>query len=175
MKRITYSRYTGEDFGISAEDLLQALADYLLQSGFRRYEMGFSEWDEHTLEALKEAMRRALEQGLALDPEEAERFEERLLNLAPEDLDRLVDRLVQKLIQEGYLNVEEPPPPVPEDNGGIGERQARVRFEITDKSIDFLGYKTLKDLLGSLGKASFGAHDTRELAKIGRASCRERV
>ena len=31
-------------------------------------------------------------------------------------------------------------------------------------SVDFLGQKTLKDLLGSLGHASFGAHDTRDLA-----------
>ena len=39
-----------------------------------------------------------------------------------------------------------------------------MHFEVTDKAIDFLGFKTLKDLLGSLGKSSFGAHDTRELA-----------
>ena len=39
-----------------------------------------------------------------------------------------------------------------------------MKFEVTDKAIDFLGFKTLKDLLGSLGKSSFGAHDTRDLA-----------
>ena len=39
-----------------------------------------------------------------------------------------------------------------------------VEVQITDKSIDFLGYKTLKDLLGSLGRSSFGAHDTRDMA-----------
>ena len=39
-----------------------------------------------------------------------------------------------------------------------------MHFEVTDKAIDFLGFKTLKDLLGSLGKSSFGAHDTRDLA-----------
>ena len=32
--KIKYSKYTGEDFGINAEDLLQALIDFLLQSGF---------------------------------------------------------------------------------------------------------------------------------------------
>ena len=35
---------------------------------------------------------------------------------------------------------------------------------MTDKAIDFLGYKALRDLLGSLGKSSFGRHDTRDLA-----------
>ena len=45
-----------------------------------------------------------------------------------------------------------------------GEADRKVKVEITDKSIDFLGFKTLKDLLGSLGKSSFGAHDTRDLA-----------
>ena len=48
---------------------------------------------------------------------------------------------------------------------GAGSGQdAKVKFEVTDKSLDFLGFKTLKDLLGSLGKSSFGRHDTRDLA-----------
>ena len=42
--------------------------------------------------------------------------------------------------------------------------EGRAKFELTDKAIDFLGFKTLKDLMGSLGKSSFGRHDTRELA-----------
>ena len=43
-------------------------------------------------------------------------------------------------------------------------KDSKVKFELTDKSLDFLGFKTLKDLLGSLGKSSFGRHDTRDLA-----------
>jgi len=39
-----------------------------------------------------------------------------------------------------------------------------VRFELTEKAVDFLGYRALRDLLGSVGKASFGRHDTRDLA-----------
>jgi uncharacterized protein with von Willebrand factor type A (vWA) domain len=42
--------------------------------------------------------------------------------------------------------------------------QTEARFEVTDKSLDFLGYKTLRDLLGSLGKSNFGRHDTRHWA-----------
>ncbi|MEB2363119.1 MAG: hypothetical protein OZ929_17420, partial [Bryobacterales bacterium] len=48
--------------------------------------------------------------------------------------------------------------------GQIGGAELKVKFEITSKSLDFLGFKTLKDLLASLGKSSFGAHDTRDLA-----------
>ena len=47
---------------------------------------------------------------------------------------------------------------------GGGENEAQARFDITDKTIDFLGFKALQQLLGSLGKSSFGRHDTRDLA-----------
>ena len=63
--KIKYSKYTGEDFGIDAEDLLQALSDFLLQSGFNTQYMPFSEWNEHTLEDLKKAIQQALEQRRA--------------------------------------------------------------------------------------------------------------
>ena len=48
---------------------------------------------------------------------------------------------------------------------GRGHRASRrCTFEVTDKTLDFLGYRALRDLLGSLGKSSFGRHDTREQA-----------
>jgi Ca-activated chloride channel family protein len=48
--------------------------------------------------------------------------------------------------------------------GGNGPDQPPVTFEVTDKTLDFLGYRALRDLLGSLGKSSYGRHDTREQA-----------
>src|SRR5262249_49066702 len=51
--------------------------------------------------------------------------------------------------------------------GSLGPPQGEmppVTFEVTDKALDFLGYRALRDLLGSLGKSSFGRHDTREQA-----------
>src|SRR4029453_12838660 len=48
--------------------------------------------------------------------------------------------------------------------GGYGPDAPPVHFEVTDKSLDFLGYRALRDLLGSLGKSSFGRHDTRDPA-----------
>lgn len=164
MRRITYSRYTGEDFGISAEDLLRALADYFLQSGFERHSLAFSEWNAQTLEELKEAIQRALEQGQVLEGDEFRRMMEQLARMTPEQLDRLLDQLAQKLVDEGYITLEEEPRPAPPSRPELGQARTRIKVEITDKSLDFLGYKTLKDLLASLGKSSFGAHDTRELA-----------
>jgi Ca-activated chloride channel family protein len=52
----------------------------------------------------------------------------------------------------------------PQGSAGEGQESQEPTVQVADKSIDFLGFKTLKDLLGSLGKASFGAHDTRDLA-----------
>jgi Ca-activated chloride channel family protein len=157
MKSVLYSRYTGEDFGLSAEDLMRALADFFLQSGFDNPYMQFSEWNEHTLEDLKRAIEQALERGEMFDRERAEQIRQQLENMSQEELDQLLNRMVQKLVDEGYISPEQ-------QGGGKGKGEGKVDIKVTDKSIDFLGFKTLKDLLGSLGHASFGAHDTRDLA-----------
>ncbi len=107
MKWINYSKYTGDDFGLSAEDLLKALSDFFLQSGFQNQYMGFSEWNQHTLEDLKNAIQRALEQGELFDPSQAERIQESLQNMSPEQMDQMLDRLVQKLVDEGYINTDQ--------------------------------------------------------------------
>ena len=108
MKSVRYSRYTGEDLGIDAEELLQALADFLLGSGFNSQYMPFSELNEHTLEDLKNAIQRALEQGGLFDNDALQEMMERIQNMSPEQMDQLLDRLVQKLIDEGHITVEEP-------------------------------------------------------------------
>jgi Ca-activated chloride channel family protein len=162
--KIKYSKYTGEDFGIDAEDLLQALSDFLLQSGFNTQYMPFSEWNEHTLEDLKKAIQQALEQGDLFDDENLREMMERLQNLSPEQMEKLLENLVQKMIDEGQITVEQPGTEPQGGRGAANGPDSKVRFEVTDKSLDFLGFKTLKDLLGSLGKSSFGRHDTRDLA-----------
>ena len=149
MRSIRYSKFSEEDFGLSAEDLMKALADFFLQSGFQD-PYGQFPFDEDSLEGLKEAVRRALLSGELVPLEEIQKLSE-------EQFEALVDRLVEKLQTEGYVTAP------PEGPGREGERQ-EIKVEATDKALDFLGYKTLKDLMGSLGKASFGAHDTRELS-----------
>ncbi len=82
MKWIKYSRYTGEDFGIDSEDLLRALSDYLLQSGFNAQNMRFSEFNEHSLEDLKRAIQQALESGQLFSDEQLEKMMEQLQALS---------------------------------------------------------------------------------------------
>ncbi len=164
MKWIRYSKYTGEDLGIDANDLLQALSDFLLESGFNTQYMPFSEWNQHTLEDLKKAIERALEQGDLFNDESRREMMERLQNLSPEQIDKLLDNLVQKMVDEGQITIEEPTDQQASRPGVGNGKDSKVKFEVTDKSLDFLGFKTLKDLLGSLGKSSFGRHDTRDLA-----------
>ena len=173
MKYIRYTRYTGEAADeIDLQELMSRLSDFLLQSGYESqygiYEMG-QESQERLMEQLRQAILRALEEGDLLPPE---LMEELLANpdLAKnEKLRELIDQLIERLAQEGYISPQPPqvtPPPEQTPGGQIGrdQPQPEARFEITDKAIDFLGFKTLKDLLASLGKSSFGRHDTRDLA-----------
>jgi Ca-activated chloride channel family protein len=163
--KVRYSKYTGEDMGIDGQDLLQALSDFLLQSGFNTQYMPFSEWNEHTLDELKKAIQQALESGKLFDQDSLQEMMERLQSMSPEQMDKLLENLMQKMIDEGHVTIEEPGDPQQQPAPGAGSgKDAKVKFEVTDKSLDFLGFKTLKDLLGSLGKSSFGRHDTRDLA-----------
>jgi Ca-activated chloride channel homolog len=81
-------------------------------------------------------------------------------------LDELIEKLIERMQQEDYISIDQPHDPAKRSSTGgqVGDAQQQARFEITDKSLDFLGYKTLRDLLGSLGKSSFGRHDTRDMA-----------
>jgi Ca-activated chloride channel homolog len=115
------------------------------------------------MEELRDAIRQALENGELLDEE----MQETLDRMQSEGLlDDVIDQLVQRLEQEGYISLDQPTDParVSSTPGTTGGAETQARFEITDKSLDFLGYKALRNLLGSLGKSSFGRHDTRDLA-----------
>jgi Ca-activated chloride channel family protein len=164
MKRIRYSKYVPDPAGeMSLEDLLSALSDYLLQSGFQDsmfYEM---QDGEQSLDALRQAIEQALLNGDLFDEEMRERFEQML---ADGSLDELVEKIIKRMEQEDYISIEEPQDRTKASSvgGQVGENQQQAKFEVTDKSLDFLGYKALRDLLGSLGKSSFGRHDTRDMA-----------
>ncbi len=159
MKRVRYTKFTGDLASeIDLEDLLKALADYLLDSGFYDPFTRFQDLD-HTLDDLREALRRVLEQGDFLDGSMREKIEQMA---AEGKLDELIEKLMQRMEQENYISSQ---PTRPSNiNGQVGDVQGEVRFEVTDKSLDFLGFKTLRDLLGSLGKSNYGRHDTRHWA-----------
>jgi Ca-activated chloride channel family protein len=163
MKRIRYSKYVPDPAGeMSMEDLLSALSDYLLQSGFQDsmwYEMPQG---EQTLDELKRAIEQALLNGELFDENLREQIEQMQMEGM---LDELIEKLIERMQQEDYISIDEPHDPARESSvgGQAGEAQ-QAKFEITDKSLDFLGFKSLRNLLGSLGKSSFGRHDTRDLA-----------
>jgi Ca-activated chloride channel family protein len=164
VKYTKYSKYTGDLADeMSLEDLLSALSDYLLESGFQSQYMYFHEMDEHNLDALRQAIQQALEMGDFLDEEMRERLEQMQMDGS---LEELVEKLIERMQQEDFISVDEPFDRSRQSTtpGQTGEAQSQVKFEITDKGLDFLGYKTLRDLLGSLGRSSFGRHDTRDLA-----------
>ena len=171
MKFITYKKYVGGDWdSLDIEELLNQLADYLLQSGFQSQYNTFSEMDgERTLEQLRQAILDALREGGLFADDKLQEMLERLQNMSAAEQQQLADRLIERLEQEGYISVTEPPDPSQRQDpsqhgaGSLG-REGEVRFELTDKSLDFLGFKTLKDLLAALGKSSQGRHDTRDLA-----------
>jgi Ca-activated chloride channel homolog len=162
LMKIRYSKFTGDDLGISAEDLLKALSDFLLESGFNTQYMPFSEWNQHTLEDLKNAIQQALEQGKMFENEALQDLMEQVRQMTPQQMEALLEKLVQKMVDEGQITIEDPQEAAAAGSGT--GKDSKVRFEVTDKSLDFLGFKTLKDLLGSLGKSSFGRHDTRDLS-----------
>jgi Ca-activated chloride channel homolog len=155
---IRYHKYVGELWDeLDLEELVGELSDFLLQSGFG-FEPG--EWDEDDLQGLHDAILEALlRRGLLSDED---------LNSLMKDgsaLDRFLQKTVERLVREGYLRAQEGQPfNDPTGGGRVGRGGPPIRFELTEKGTDFLGYKTLRNLLGSLGKASFGRHDTRDLA-----------
>ena len=164
MKYTKYSKYVADLADeMSMEDLLSALSDYMLESGFQSDSMYFQQLDEHSLDALRQAIQQALEMGEFLDDEMRERLEQMQ---ADGTMDELIERLIERMQQEELISVDQPHDPARQSTtpGQTGEAQTNARFEITDKSLDFLGFKTLRDLLGSLGRSSFGRHDTRDLA-----------
>jgi Ca-activated chloride channel homolog len=165
MKSVRYTKFTGDLASeIDMDDLLKALSDYLLDSGFQNPYAEFQDLDQ-TMEDLREALRRALEQDETFD----DALQRKIDQMAAEGkLDELIDKLIQRMERENYITTTRPPQQsqgnVSQAAGELGDAQTDERFEVTDKSLDFLGYKTLRDLLGSLGKANLGRHDTRHWA-----------
>ncbi|HUB30911.1 MAG TPA: VWA domain-containing protein [Terracidiphilus sp.] len=163
MKGVRYTKYNGDLASeIDLEGLLDALSDFFLDSGFNDPYGGFQEMD-NSMEALREALRSILESGESFDEDTQRQIDEMS---AQGKLDELIDKLIQRMEQESYISSSERMDPNQTSPGGghIGDVEGEVRFEVTDKSLDFLGFKTLRDLLGSLGKSSFGRHDTRHWA-----------
>src|SRR5580704_17153964 len=165
MKFVKYKKYVPEPASeMSMEDLLAALSDHLLQSGFQRQYMDYYDQNaiEQTLDDLRNAIAEALMNSDMLDQQLREQIE----SMSAEQFEQLIEQLIDRMEQEDYISIDQPHDPARPSSvdGKAGESQAQARFEITDKGLDFLGFRALRDLLGSLGKSSFGRHDTRDTA-----------
>ncbi|MGQ0540563.1 MAG: vWA domain-containing protein [Blastocatellia bacterium] len=172
MKFIRYSKFKGFDvFGVDLGDLMDSLSNQMLDSGYNDDYWWTRQRNEpdDSLDALRQAILQALLDQEILNKQDVEQM------LAENDdkfkgslLEELINQLIERLVEEGYLNLREVQPEQRREsqngNGEIGEQLPRnIKFEVTEKGLDFLGYKTLQKLLGSLGKSSIGRHDTPHL------------
>ncbi|MGE5361729.1 MAG: vWA domain-containing protein [Bacteroidales bacterium] len=171
--RYKYSKFTGDIADeLNLEDLVSQLSDLLLFSGFGDNQ-ALSDPDT-TMQALHDAILDALLKGDLLSQDTLER----LLGDSAQDgeeqadqIEELIKQLIERLEQQGYVTTS---PGIEQERqqrqertasgAGVGPDAQPTRFQVTDKALDFLGYRALRDLLGSLGKSSFGRHDTRDLA-----------
>ncbi len=176
MKFIRYSRFKGFDVsGLSLGDLMELLQDSFLSSGYDDdyYWTRQRQDPDRSLDALRQALLEALlEMGELSERDVEEMLAENAGQFKGSQLDELLNQLIERLVEEGYLKLSEEPAEADgqrrrrgQGPGEVGEPLPRnVKFEVTEKGLDFLGYKTLRSLLGSLGKSSVGRHDTPHLS-----------
>ncbi|MEZ5345769.1 MAG: VWA domain-containing protein [Pyrinomonadaceae bacterium] len=171
MKFIRYSKFKGFDvFGIDLGDLMDALSNMVLDSGFNEdywYTRQRNELDD-SLDGLREALLKALLEKGIIDKLDVQKM------LADNEgkfrgslLEELLNNLIERLVEEGYLDlkeIEREQQTQGAGSGELGEPMPRdIRFNLTEKGLDFLGFKTLQKLLGSVGKSSLGRHETPHL------------
>jgi len=175
MKFTRYSKFKGFDvFGINLGELMDSMADALLDSGYDEnyYWTRERRPADTSLDALRSALLQALlDKGLVTERQIQEMLAENEGKYKGSLLEELLNELIERLVEEGYLTLREQPQQTQQrerGNGGNGEFSEplprNVHFEITEKGLDFLGYKTLRNLLGSFGKSAAGRHDTTYLS-----------
>ena len=164
-----YSKYIPDLLDeLDMDELMSKLSDLLMASGFRDPYFSGTD-DDRSMQALYDAILEALLSGGVLPDETLQQL---LGDDASEEsrqrLEQLIQQIMERMQESGFIA---PAPDLAEEqarraeaHGGRGEAERPARFEVTDKALDFLGFKALRDLLGSLGKSSFGRHDTRDQA-----------
>ena len=174
MKFIRYSKFKGFDvWGLNLGDLMQSLSEMMLDSGYTDdywWTRQRNQVDD-SLDALRQALLKALLEQEVLNPQDVEQM------LAENDgkfkgslLEELINKLIERLVEEGYLDLKEVEQEQRQQQQGAGQGEVgeslprNIKFNLTEKGLDFLGYKQLQHLLGSMGKSSIGRHDTQYLA-----------
>jgi Ca-activated chloride channel family protein len=156
---------------LDMDELMSKLSDLLMSSGFGN-PRDTADDSDRTLQALHDAILEALFNGGVLPDDLLERmFGDKAEGSEDEmrdQLEQLIQQIIEQMKESGYIST--PPDLEPEKtrramSGGGGEGEpGEVKFEVTDKALDFLGYRALRDLLGSAGHSSAGRHDTRDLS-----------
>jgi Ca-activated chloride channel homolog len=173
LKFTRYSKFKGLDVSsLNLGDLMEGLSDSLLSSGYDDdyYWTRERRPQDTSLDALRRALLQALmDQGLLSEYQIQEMLADNEGKFKGSTLEEMLNQLIERLVEEGYLNLKEAPRERQRraGHGGpeISEPLPRnIKFEVTEKGLDFLGYKTLRSLLGSLGKSSAGRHDTPQLS-----------
>lgn len=177
MKFTRYSKFKGLDISsLNLGDLMEGLSDSLLDSGYDDdyYWTRQRRPQDTSLDALRRALLQALmDQGLLDERQIQEMFADNEGKFKGSMLEEMLNQLIERLVEEGYLKLSEEPAQrlgQGREQPGMGRPEVseplprNVKFEVTEKGLDFLGYKTLRNLLGSLGKSSVGRHDTPHLS-----------
>ena len=175
MKFTRYSKFKGIDISsLNLGDLMEGLSDSLLGSGYDDdyYWTRERRPQDTSLDALRRALLQALmDQGLLDQHQIQEMLADNEGKFKGSLLEEMLNQLIERLVEEGYLKLtEEPAPQRRQQQPGRGMPEVseplprNVKFEVTEKGLDFLGYKTLRNLLGSFGKSSVGRHDTAHLS-----------
>jgi len=168
-----YTKYTGNLLDdIDIDDLVSKLSDLLLSSGFNNPWGGQSDEEDRTMQALHDAILEALFSGGMLSDEAIQQLlgepADGDQEQARQQLEDLVQQIIERMMEQGFVSGA---PDLDQERerregggGGFDEGSAPVKFEVTDKALDFLGYRALRDLLGSIGRSDTGRHDTRHLS-----------
>ncbi|MEK7855005.1 MAG: hypothetical protein AAB288_02870, partial [Acidobacteriota bacterium] len=173
MKFIRYSKFNGFDvFGVDLGELMESLSDEMLDSGYNDDYWWTRERNQpdDSIDALRQAILKALlDKGILNEHDVEKILAENEGKFKGSLLEELINKLIERLVEEGYLDLKEVPQERSERGNGTGQGEVGqamprdVKFEVTDKGLDFLGYKTLQKLLGSVGRSSIGRHETPHL------------
>jgi Ca-activated chloride channel family protein len=172
--KFRYTKYTGDLLDeIDLEDLVSKLSDLLLTSGFSNpWGNPLDNDEDRTMQALHDAILEALFSGGVLSDEALQKLlgepADGDQEASRQQLENLIQQIIERMMEQGFVTGAPDLDGEREHRrgsvGGPGEDAGPVRFEVTDKALDFLGYRALRDLLGSIGRSSAGRHDTRHLS-----------
>jgi Ca-activated chloride channel homolog len=161
MKSTRYSKYESSLDDVDTSSLFDMIKDALMGADMNNpYDPNPD--GRQTMDELREAIMQALMER-DLIPEDMLNEARNQQDFQKSKLYQELSKMIDRLKQEGFIRVDDPGANINQEGqqGGVGG-QGETKFELTEKGIDFLGYKTLRDLLGGLGKSSMGRHDTRE-------------